>query len=257
MKKVFCLLILSLILLTGCGKKEEKNALDQIIEKDVLVVGVNLDSKPFGFISKTTGDFEGVDIDVARYIAKDILGSERKIKFVGLDTSSRIEAITSGRVDMAIATMTVTPQRQYLVDFSIPYYVAGQTVLVKQDSDIYSFADLKRKTIIIPLGSTAEKNIRRILPTARMIGYKTNKEAVQAFIDGQGDALSDDDVLLSGIIMDYPDYRMLKTKISHEPYAVGIKKYDDEKLKKALDVIILRMKKDGTLKQLKEKWHLK
>jgi ABC-type amino acid transport substrate-binding protein len=120
MKKIICLLILSLIFLTGCKKEEEKNALEQIKEKDMLVVGINDDSKPFGFISKATGEYEGFDVDVARYIAKDILGSERKVKFVALDTSKRIEAITSGDVDMAIATMTVTPQRQYLIDFSIP-----------------------------------------------------------------------------------------------------------------------------------------
>ena len=257
MKKLICLLILSLIFLTGCKKEEEKNALELIKEKDVLVVGINDDSKPFGFISKSTGEYEGFDVDVARYIAKDILGSERKVKFVPLDTSKRIEAITSGEVDMAIATMTVTPQRQYLIDFSIPYFVAGQTVVVKNDSDIYSFGDLRRKTIIISLGSTSEKNIRRILPTAKMIGFKKFQEACEAFLEGQGDALSDDDVILAGFVMDHPEYRILKTRISHEPYAVGIKKYDDQKLKKELDVIILRMKKDGTLKELKQKWHLK
>ena len=257
MKKLICLLILSLIFLTGCGKKLEKNALEKILDNDVMVVGVKTDSKPFGFISQATGDFEGFDVDVARYIAKDLLGSERKIKFVSIDTGNRIEAITSGQVDMVIATMSITPQRQYLIDFSIPYYIAGQTAMVKEDSDIYSFGDLKRKTIIISLGSTAEKNIRRILPTTRMIGYKSHQEAFQAFKEGKGDALSEDDVILAGYMIDNPGYRLIKTRISREPYAIGIKQYDDKTLKITLDDIITRMKKDGTIKELKEKWHLK
>ena len=248
MTKIFSVLILTLLLLTGCVKEEEKNSLDKIIENDVIVVGVKTDAKPFGFYSEHSGEYEGFDVDVARYIAKDILGSERKIKFVSINTSNRIEAITSGKIDMAIATMSITPQRQYLVDFSLPYYVAGQTALVREDSDVNTFADLKRKTIIIALGSTAEKNIRRILPTAKIIGYKTNSEAVQAFLEGKGDALSDDDVLLSGFMMDNPGFRIIGTRISHEPYAVGIKKYDDQKLKKTLD---------GTIRELKQKWHLK
>ena len=257
MKKLVCLLILSLVLLTGCGKKDEKNALEQILDKDVLVVGVKTDSKPFGFISNATGDYEGFDVDVARYIAKDLLGSERKIKFVSIDSNNRIEAITSGQIDMAIATMSITPQRQYLIDFSIPYYIAGQTAMVREDSDIHSFGDLKRKTIIISLGSTAEKNIRRILPTTKMIGYKSHHEAFQALQEGKGDALSDDDVILAGYMIDNPGYRLIKTRISREPYAIGIKQYDDKTLKITLDDIITRMKKDGTIKELKEKWHLK
>lgn len=257
MKKFLCLLILSLLLLTSCGKKEEKSALDKIIERDVLIVGVKDDSKPFGFISKATGEIEGFDIDIARYIAKDLLGSERKIKLVPITTNNRIEAVTSGEVDMVIATMSITPQRQYLIDFSEPYYLAGQTALVKEDSDIHTFSDLKRKTIIISLGSTAEKNIRRIIPTARIVGYKTYKEAFQAFEEGKGDAISSDDSILSGLIMDKKGYRILKNKISYEPYAIGIKQYDDKKLKSNLDVIITRMKKDRTIKALKQKWHLK
>ena len=251
------MLILSLILLTGCGKKVEKNALEKILDNDVLVVGVKTDSKPFGYISPATGDYEGFDVDVARYIAKDLLGSERKIKFVEVNTNNRIESITSGKVDMVIATMSITPQRQYLIDFSIPYYIAGQTAMVKEDSDIYSFGDLKRKTIIISLGSTAEKNIRRILPTTRMIGYKSHQESFQAFQEDKGDALSDDDVILAGYMIDHPGYRLLKTRISREPYAIGIKRYEDKTLKITLDDIITRMKKDGTIKELKEKWHLK
>lgn len=257
MKKIICLLILSLLLLTACGKKEEKNSYEKIIEKDVLIVGVNPDSKPFGFISKNTNQIEGFDIDVARYIAKDILGSERKIKFVPITPNERIEAITSEEVDMVIATMTITPQRQYLIDFSTPYYIAGQTAIVKKDSNIHTFSDLKHKTIIVVLGTTAEKNIRRIIPTARIVGYKNYKNAFSAFKQGKGEAFSTDDTILSGFMIDNPGYRLLKNKISQEPYAIGIKQYDDKKLKENLDIIITRMNKDGTIKSLKKKWHLK
>ncbi len=257
MKKILCLIILSLLFLTACGKKEEKTAFQKIIKKDVLTIGINTDSKPFGFISKNTNEIEGFDIDIARYIAKDMLGSERKIKFVPLTPNERIEAITSGEVDMVIATMTITPQRQYLIDFSKPYYFAGQTAIVEKDSNIHTFSDLKNKTIIVALGTTAEKNIRRIIPTARIVGYKNYKDAFTAFQQGKGEAFSTDDTILSGFMMDNSGYRLLKNKISQEPYAIGIKQYDDKQLKENLDIIITRMNKDGTIKELKKKWHLK
>ena len=69
--------------------------------------------------------------------------------------------------------------------------------------------------------------------------------------------MSTDDTIISGFMMDNQGYRVLKNKISQEPYAIGIKQYDDKVLKNKLDIIITRMKKDGTIKKLKEKWHLK
>lgn len=257
MKKLISILILSLLLLTGCGKKQEISTYDKIIERDMLIVGITTESKPFGFISQTTNEPEGFDIDVARYIAKDMLDSERKIKFVSISPEKRIEAITSEQVDMVIATLSITPQRQYLIDFTQPYYMAGQTALVRKDSDIYTFSDLRDKTTIIILGTTAEKNIRGIIPTARIIGFKNYNNAFKAFAEGSGDAISTDNTILSGFLMDNEGYRILKNKISKEPYGIGIKQTEnDEKLKNNLNVIINRMHKDGTLKNLKEKWQL-
>ena len=257
MKKLISILILSLLLLTGCGKKQEPSTYDKIIERDMLIVGITTESKPFGFISQTTNEPEGFDIDVARYIAKDMLDSERKIKFVSIAPEKRIEAITSEQVDMVIATLSITPQRQYLIDFTQPYYMAGQTALVREDSDIYTFSDLRDKTTIIILGTTAEKNIRGINPTARIIGFKNYNNAFKAFAEGSGDAISTDNTILSGFLMDNEGYRILKNKISKEPYGIGIKQTEnDEKLKNNLNIIINRMHKDGTLKNLKEKWQL-
>jgi putative glutamine transport system substrate-binding protein len=153
--------------------------------------------------------------------------------------------------------MSDTKPREFLVDFSIPYYNAGQTAVVREDSNIHTFSDLKKKTTIVVLGSTAERNLRRIIPTAKIIGYKNYNEAFNAFEMGKGDALSTDDTIISGLISGKTGYRVLKNKISLEPYAIGIKQYEDKKLKKTLDIIVARMKKDGTINELKKKWNLK
>lgn len=258
MKKFLSILILLLLFFTACTKKEEKTQIDKIIERDILIVGINPNVKPFGFKNKLTDEIEGFDADIAKYIAKDILGSERKIQFIPVTPSTRIEAITSGAVDMVIATMSITPQRQFLIDFTNPYYIAGQTAIVKEDSNIHNFADLKNKTTIVVLGTTSEQNIRRIIPTAKLNGYKNYQEAFEAFKEGQADAISTDNTILSGFLIDNKGYRMLKNKISQEPYAIGIKRNEkDESLKKNLNIIINRLQKDGTIKTLKEKWQIK
>ena len=258
MKKILLIMLaFSLIFLTGCSsdKKAAKNQVASIIERDYIIIGVKTDSKPFGFIDKKTGDNVGFDIDIAKNIANDILGSDRKIKYVPVTPSSKIEAIMSGEVDIVIATMSVTPQRQFLVDFSEPYYIAGQSALVREDSDIYNFTDLKKKTTIVVLGSTAEENMRKILPTAKLSGFKNYEEAFAAFKEGKADAISTDNTILSGFEMDNKGYRILKNKISQEPYAVGFKRNeDDESLKKAINISIHRMQRDGTINELKKKW---
>lgn len=256
-KLILPLLLFIIIFFTGCSKKENISQLDEIMQRDVLIVGVKTDSKPFGYINKTTGEIEGFDIDVAKYIAKDLLGSERKIKFIPVTPATRIEAITSGQADMIIATMSITPQRQFLIDFTIPYYIAGQTAIVKQDSDIYNFADLKKKKTIVVLGTTSEQNIRKIIPTAKLIGYKNYEEAFIAFKNGEADAISSDNTILSGFLIDNKGFRILKNRISQEPYAIGIRKNEnDESLKKNLNIVLKRMQKDGTIKALKKKWQL-
>lgn len=258
MKRIILILLIGIVFITtGCSKKDTRTTLEKIRDRDVLVVGVKTDSKPFGFISKKTGNNAGFDVDVAKAIANDILGSDRKIKFVEVTPNTRIEAATSGEVDLVIATMSITPQREYLIDFSKPYYVAGQTAVVKEDSDIHAFADLRKKTTIVVLGTTAEKNLRRIIPTAKIIGFKTYPEAFQAFLEGEGDAISSDDAILSGFLHENPGYRILKNRISKEPYAVGMKQIENDKsLKNSVDVVITRMAKDGSLKELKNKWKL-
>ncbi len=260
MKKILTLLVLALVLFTACGKKETISKYDEIVNRGYLIVGVKTDSKPFGFIDDETNTNAGFDIDVAKYIAQDILGSERRIKFISVTPNTKIETLTSGEADLIIATMSITPQRALLIDFSTPYYVAGQSALVKEDSNIHTFSDLKDKRTIVVLGSTAEKNIRRIIPLAKIIGYKNYKEAFTAFSNGEADAISTDDTILSGFLTDHKGYRMLKNKITKEAYAVGIRKSDDEsddKLKRNVNIIITRMQKDGTLKNLKKKWNLK
>ncbi len=257
MKKLLCLLILSLLFLTGCSKKEViKNHYDQIIQRDYIIVGIKTDSPPFGYINHETGEEEGFDIDIAKEIAKEILGSEQKIQYVSVTPNTRIEAITSGTVDMVVATMSITPQRQYLIDFSKPYYIAGQTALVPKNSNIYTFADLKDKTTLIVLGSNSEKNIRNIIPTAKIIGYKNYDEAFNALKENKADALSSDDSILAGLIINNDDFRILKNRISREYYAVGIKKDDDYRLKDNIDVVITRLHNNGKIKELKQKWNL-
>lgn len=254
-KKIFYLLILMIFILSGCTQKNNKTDLyNSIIKKDKIVVGISFDSKPFGF-KDVDGQIKGMEVDLAKEIAKRILGSKHKIVFKNVTSQDRIKAAMSGDVDMVISTMTITPQRKKFVDFSVPYFVAGQVICVKKDSKIDTHNDLINKKVIIILGTTGEKNIKRFAPNALIEGYINNSDAINAFKNGSADAITTDDSLLQGLAMENDNYIILPERLTKEPYGIAFKRSKQtNSLKNNINEIINEMKVNGTLQSFKDKW---
>lgn len=256
-KKLSLFLLFCVLFLTGCTNAEKnRDTYQSIIERDKLIVGVVYDAKPFGFLDKDS-ELKGVDIDVAKEIAKRLLGDEDKIEFKQVSSATRIQSITTGEVDMVVATMTITPQRKLIVDFSDPYYIAGQAIVVPNSSKINSVSDLNDKSVIVVLGTTGEKNLRYFAPGAILQGYKNYSSAFNAFKKNNAEALTTDDTIIMGFLMDNQGYKILPKRLTQEPYGVAFKNSDDSKiLKTKVNRIISDMKSDGTIKKIEKKWGL-
>ena len=117
LKKIFCTLILCCLLLTGCSSVQHKNDYQTIKKRGKLVVGVRSDTRPFGY-RNVNGKLQGFDIDLAKIIAKHIFTNENAVVFVPVTASNRISMLNSGKVDMLIATMSITDQYKLLIYFS-------------------------------------------------------------------------------------------------------------------------------------------
>jgi putative glutamine transport system substrate-binding protein len=258
MKKILLgfILMFTAFCFAGCSNKAENapDALSQVLQRGKLVVGVKYDTKPFGYLNDKQ-QLIGFDVDLARYIAKCILGDENKVEFKQVTPSNRILALNSGQVDMIVATMTITPQRQEVVDFSRPYYFTGQTILVPAGSKVTSMSDLNGKKVIVVFGSTAEKVVRLKAPDADIIGFKTYTSGYSALKEGRADAMTSDDTILLGFAMQDKGLKLLPTKYSKEPYAIAFKKGPTSKsLRDKVDFILSDMQSSGKLNQLKKKW---
>lgn len=257
MKKIFFLSLSLIIFLTGCGFNSHKSQIDkleQIKHRGKLIVGVKYDSKPFGFINEKN-QVQGFDIDVAREMAKTILGDSNAVEFKQVTASNRIFMLTSDAVDIVIATMTINPKRLEVVDFSQPYYVAGQAIMIPQNSTIRGIKDLNHKKVIIVLGSTSERNIRMMAPEAIIQGFRTYNDAFSALKAGRGNALTTDDSILYGFVESDKNFKILPERYTKEPYGIAIKKGSEtETLRMTIDEILYRIEKDGTLKNIKNKW---
>ena len=256
LKRFYCLILLVCLTLCGCSKKEPElvDTLSEIKQKDVITIGVKIDTPPFGYVDKQ-GQNIGFDVDLAKLIAKNILGDENKINFIPVNTANRIMKLASREVDIVVATMSITPQRQQILDFSVPYYTAGQAILVKKDSPITSLMELSNKKVIIVFGSTVEKSLRSAVPHVKVIGYKTYPEAVAALKEDKADAMIADDTILMGFTIKDDSIKILPKRYSQEPYAVALRK-DDERLREAIDFEIKNALDKGVIRQLKAKWEI-
>ncbi len=259
-KKIFSLLMLVMLVCCGCGKKQDEpmaNDLNTIMERDRLVVGVKTDTYPFGYMDEK-GHFAGYDASLGRLIARGILGSDKKVKFVPVTASDRMMKLYSGDVDMIIATMSITSKRQEILDFSNPYHIAGQALLVRKGSDIKSLRDLSGKRAIIVFGSTSEMSLRTAIPDVGVVGYRTYTDAYKALKAGKADAIVSDDTILLGMALKDEDVVLLPKRYTKEPYAVAFRKGVESKdLIRAVNNVIEIETKNGNLKKIKSSFGIK
>lgn len=232
----------------------EGDLYEEIMSRGLIKVGINTDSKPFGFYDKE-GNIVGYDADLARYIAQYIVKSPERLKFIPVTPTNRLMKASTGEVDIVISTVTITPSRQEVISFSIPYDVAGQAILVPVGSKISSLSDLAGQNVGVIFGTTAEKNMRNLVPTAKLLGFRNYQDAYIALKKGQINAITSDDTILSRFAIDDKSVRMLPKRYSQEPYGIAFKKGKSTiKLKEHLDFAIKDMQRKNVIPRLRKKW---
>ena len=237
-------------------KYEEPDLYQEIQKRGVIKVGINTDSKPFGFYDEKW-EIQGYDADLARNIAYYILKSPNAVEFYPVTPANRMLKVSTGEVDMVIATVTITPQRQEIIDFSIPYDYAGQALLVKSNSRITSIADLAGQNVGVVFGTTAEKNMLTLAPNATIIGFRNYHVAYEALKAGKIDALTSDDTILSTFTFEDNSVKLLPKRYSREPYGIAFKPgKSTQRLREAVDFAITDMKNRNTILKLRRKWKL-
>jgi putative glutamine transport system substrate-binding protein len=269
-----CLVILSIALvLVGCGKKESttptgtaitsetavagegaSKVLEAIKKRGKFVVGVKYDTNLFGLKDPGTGEVNGFDIDIAKAIAKSILGDETKVELIEVTSKTRIPKLNNGDIDAIIATMTITEERKKEVDFTDVYFKAGQSLLVKKGSPIKSIADLKKGTKVLGVkGSTSVKNIAEKAPEATVLQFENYQDAFTALKAGQGDTLTTDNAILFGMTKQDPNYEMVGGNFTDEPYGIAVKK-GEAVFANTISELLTAMKANGEYDKIYEKW---
>jgi ABC-type amino acid transport substrate-binding protein len=245
--------ILLIVLAAACSPVTVNGPSVQAIRsKGELVVAVRSSLTGFGVADPKTHDVTGLDADLARAIAGE-LGV--KTRFVQPADSERVSGLEADQFDLVVSAMTITESRKERIDFSLPYYTAGQSLLVKTDSPIRYVADLDGKKVCSARGSTSAKTIQQKAPKAKLVPVSRYADAAKQLMAGGCDAVSTDDVLLFGLVATTPGTELRGDPITNEPLGIGIKKGRKD-LVEFVNAVLVRMKGDGRLKQLYDR-HLK
>lgn len=228
--------------------------IEDIKKRGKLVVGVKFDTNLFGLKDPGTGEVNGFDIDIAKAIAKNILGDETKIELKEVTSKTRIPMLNNGDIDAIVATMTINEERKKEVDFTDVYFNAGQSLLVKKGSPIKSIADLKKGVKVLGVkGSTSVKNIAEKAPDATVLQFENYQDAFTALKAGQGDTLTTDNAILYGMTKQDSNYVMVGGNFTDEPYGIAVKKGETE-FAGTINELLKSMKASGEYDEIYEKW---
>ena len=195
-------------------------------------------------------DVIGIDADIAQAIA-DKLGLKLKIEDMEFD--SIITAVSTGKADLGLAGMTVTPDRQKNVDFSDSYATGIQSVIVKEDSTITKIDDLQGKKIGVQLSTTGDIYATDDFGKDSVVQYNKGNDAVMALTQGQVDAVIIDNEPAKSYVAANKGLKILDTEYATENYAACFAK-DNTGLTKAVNKALAELKADGTLQKIVDKY---
>ena len=227
----------------------------EIESRGRLIVAVKDNWFPMGY-RDVTGELNGFEIEIARRLAFELLGDETAVEFRPVNNLDRVNAVIDGEVDIAIATITVTAQRQRIASFSEPYYLDG-TGFITTSSQVSTLNDLAAGRIAVLADSSTLAHVRYRLPEAIVIPVSSYQEAVAVLDTDQVDAFAGDVSLLTGWQQQNSRYRLLDAVISVEPVAIAIPKgtqYSD--LRRAINNAMRRWDDEGWLQDQATYWGL-
>lgn len=238
------------------------DTLANIQDSKTLNIGY-MATAPFAF-KDDSGKVNGFSIALCQKVAEAIK-SELKInnlniRYQEVDSNARFTELLGGKIDLECGSTTANLERSQRVGFTIPHFYSGVRMLVRRNSNIKNWSDLKSKTVVVLTGSTTIKLIHD-RNNLRNLGVKSleGKDVAESFSlleNGKADAFSLDDVLLFNLraTAKNPDeYVVVGDALSVEPYSIMFRK-DDPRLKKLVDTEITRLMQNGDFVKMYNYW---
>ena len=232
--KVSLLLLIILFLVSGCASKNE----------DELVLATEAGFAPYEYYKD--GEIVGVDIDIAKEIAKEL---DKKLVIKDVSFDFLINEVKSGKADFAAAGISITEERKEEVDFTDEYTTSNQVVVVRKDSNIQSFDELKDKKIAVQLGTVADLYVTENYKDATLVTHKKYLSAAEDVKGGKADCIIMDQLPALEIVKENPELKVIDGILFQDKYGMIVKKGNDS-LRKDINRVLKRLNEDGTIEEL-------
>jgi len=254
-----------LLFLGGCAQTNSNTAnatatpvIDRIMQRGELVVGMAGNMPPMNMTSKE-GELIGYEVDLAKNMAS-AMGVRAKMEVMPF--AKLLPALQSGKIDLILSNMTITPGRNLKVAFVGPYFTSGKAFLTKiktiamagEAADI----DAKNTKLVALKGSTSQAFVEKAIPDATLVTANDYDEAVKMVLEDKVHAMVADYPICVVSIFRYPDQGLLSvvTTLTYEPIGVGVPA-GDPLLVNWVENFMGIAEKTGLLQELKEKWLLR
>ncbi|MCW4385258.1 glutamate ABC transporter substrate-binding protein [Salinibacterium sp. SYSU T00001] len=221
------------------------STMEKIRERGTLIVAEALDAPLLSQQDPTNPEnVSGFDAYLAQLLSVYIFG-EPSVEIVPPASETREALLQNGTVDVVFNTYTITEERAEQVSFAGPYFNSGLAVAVPADNDeINGIDDLGGKTVIVGANTPAVTAVPEAQPTAELIDFATDPQAVQALLQGRGDAYVQDYVLLASNAANNDELKVVGQPFTEEPYGIGLQ-HGDEEFKKFINDWLLEIQESG------------
>lgn len=238
------LTILSIaFLLAACGPKSGAS-------RQTLRIGTDATYPPFETVNTATGNPEGFDIDL---ITKICTINKWKPEFVITPFDGMIPGLEGKKYDVVISSMTITPERSAVIDFSDPYYLAGQSIAVPlSDSSVKGIADLAGKRVGVQLGTTGELMAKKAADL-KVFSFDNIGAAFIDMSNGNLDAVLNDFPTTQAYIKSHGSAKIVGEILSKEYYGMAVRK-GESAFRDSINSALQQIKSDGTYRDLHLKW---
>jgi len=247
------LFFLFLGLFSSCNRIGVKEKSHYSHQEKILKIGTDATYPPFEYICGDTGKLIGFDIDLIKKICAEL---SYKPEFLVVPFDGIIAGLKQKKYDIIISAMTITKERLAEINFSKPYYLAGQSIVVRIDNrEIKSQYDLKNKKIGVQLGTTGEMTVKKIFNTT-VISYDNISSAFIDLENGRLDAIVNDIPTNRNFVNKKSDkFKIVGNVFTEEKYGIAVRKEDTLLLEK-INNVISKLEKQSYLTKLKKTWKI-
>ena len=230
--RVIALSITAVVLgLSACAKDDgttTSSGVNLVEGEDTLTICTHLPYEPFEFTDG--GEVVGFDIDVLK-IGADAENLDTNVVDIPWETIVSGEALNTGQCDVAAGAMTITPEREAVMDFTEPYFEATQALITEAGSGVGDLSELVDKRIAVQEGTTGEDYVRENAPEgAEIISYEDSVLMMQAVKTGEADAGVNDNGLLYNFVSQNPDVEVVTEFKTGEEYGFSVEKDGNDEL---------------------------